>query len=140
MYYRDHSKKTAAYRDWESEALFELGKAAPQAALKELREAFDAEKHVYRMRIVCKYPRQNFLTQKGLLSTKMFDVTNTEKIICDLVFLPKYHVQAFPYGVPNLNVDDKFLLSLNSAKRCSSEDKYEIQIDLWLENFEKYKK
>lgn len=140
MYYKDHSRKTAAYREWESSALFELSKPDAQTALADLRANFDAEKHVYRMQIICKYPRQIFCNQKGLISSKMFDITNVEKILTDLIFLPKYHVQSFPYGCHNLNADDKYLISLNSAKRCSSEEKYEICVTIWIEPFSKYLK
>jgi hypothetical protein len=138
MYYKDHSKKTAAYREWETLAFYELAKPGPQQAFADLRAAFDAEKHVYRMRVVCRYPRSTFITLKGTISSKTFDITNTEKILIDLCFLPKFHVQQPPYGAKNLNVDDKYLFSLNSAKRCSSANNFSIDITIWLEDVAKY--
>lgn len=138
MYYGHRNQKTAECRDWESAFLHELGKSGPQSALKDLREAFVLHKHVYRARIIWHVPRVSFITQKGEISSRSFDVTNTEKPIIDLVFLPKYHVQRPPYGCQNLNVDDKYLMSLNSGKRCSSEDSFAIEVTLWLEDVKKY--
>lgn len=137
MYYL-RGQKTADCRDWETTFLHELSKSGPQLALKELREAFVLHKHVYRMRLIWKVPKASFVTQKGEISSRSFDVTNVEKIITDLTFLPKYHVQRPPQGCSNLNVDDKYLMTLTSGKRCSSNDKYEIQITLWLEEVAKY--
>jgi hypothetical protein len=138
MYAGRRDFKTSACQDWERLFLYELGKSEPQKALQDLREHFVLHQHVYRMRIVWKVPRVSFITQKGEISNRSFDVTNVEKIITDLVFLPKYHVQRPPHGCLNLNADDKHLLTLTSGKRCSSEDKYEIQITLWVEDIKKY--
>lgn len=138
MYYKSRDMKTRECRDWETAFLHELRQPGPQAALKDLREAFVLHKHVYRARIIWKVPRANFVTKEGHLSSRSFDVTNVEKPIIDLIFLPKHHVQLYPHGAPNLNVDDKYLMALTSGKRCSSEEKYEIQVTLWLENIKKY--
>lgn len=138
MYYKTRDIKTRECRDWETAFLHELGKAGPQSALKDLREAFVLHKNVYRMRLIWRSPRADFVTKEGNLSSRTFDVTNVEKNTVDLIFLPKHHVQRPPNGCPNLNVDDKYLMSLTSGKRCSSEDKYEIQITLWLEDIKKY--
>lgn len=138
MYFGRRDQKTTAYRDWEVGFLHELRRPEPQAALKDLREAFVLHTHAYRARIIWYTPRASFLTKEGNLSNRTFDVTNVEKPIIDLIFLPKYHVQPVPYGCKNLNVDDKQLLSLTSGKRCSAEEKYEIEITIWIEELKKY--
>ena len=131
MYYGRRDQKTAAYCDWERAFLHELAKTEPQLALKELREAFDIAKNCYRMRITWHSP--DLLTKDSKLSSRTFDVTNCEKIIVDLLTLPKFHVQ----GTHNLNIDDKYVMTLSSGKRCSTKD-WEIRITIWLELLQKY--
>lgn len=137
MYYGRRDQKTAAYRDWETTFLHELGKAGPQQALADLRNVFDINKHCYRMRITWHAPKSDFITKEGKISSRTFDVTNCEKILLDLICLPKYHVQSAHYGAKNLNIDDKYVLGLSSGKRCGI-GKWEIRVSIWLEELKKY--
>lgn len=134
MYFGRSNGKTSACRDFERLFCYELSKAGPAKALAELRAAFEPGKHCYRMRLLWYSPRATLLTKEGLLSSRAFDVTNVEKQIVDMVFLPSYYAQ----GTPNLNCDDKHLITLLSGKRCSTEDKFEISITIWLEDLQKY--
>lgn len=135
MYCGRRDFKTAAYKAWERDFLYLLNQQEPQRLLAELRNAFIPGKHCYRVRIIWYSPQ--LLTKDGTLSNKTFDVTNVEKALLDLICLPKYHVQEWPYGCPNLNIDDKHVLTLVSGKRGSSAG-WEIGFTIWLEELKKY--
>ena len=63
-------------------------------------------------------------------------MSNIEKTIIDVLFLPKNHVQPYPYGCKNFNVDDKLITRLESAKEPHTEPHYEIHVDVELLTFE----
>lgn len=134
MYFGRSNGKTAACRDFERLFCYELGKTGPSTALAELRAAFQPGKHCYRMRLLWYSPKNILLTKDGALSSRAFDVTNFEKLAVDLVFQPSYFVQ----GAPNLNIDDKHLMTLTSGKRCGSGGGFKIVVTLWIEDLKKY--
>jgi hypothetical protein len=114
-YGRDRRHKTPAAREWEQQVFHALSAKYPQQVLKELREAYLPEKHSWSIRLIAFYP--NFFTKSGNISNKTHDITNWEKPLVDLLFSPRYHDAPYPYGAPNLNCDDRFLVSLYSRKR-----------------------
>lgn len=132
MFYGRSNGHTAAYRDWEMKCFYQLGKAEAQAALTAIREAFDPAKHALMVRMTFLYPRAIFYTKDGMASGRCFDLTNSEKPLLDLICLPKFHIQALPYGCPNLNLDDKHVISLQSRKRISLGTEHSISIQIAL--------
>lgn len=130
MHYRDRRHKTQDYRDWELSALQAINTEYVQNQLKKIREAFDANKHAFAVRFTFLYPSSVLYNKAGQISSRAEDVTNIEKPLLDLLFLPKYHVQSFPYGGPNVNADDKHVLSLTSRKSLSADDKHHIRISI----------
>lgn len=66
--------------------------------------------------IVHVYPKDVFFNKQGKVSAKTFDLSNTEKILLDLI-LNKY-----------MEIDDRFVTVLNSSKIPGAA--YEIRVSL----------
>lgn len=130
MYYRDRRNKTQDYRDWETAAFQAINQPFVQQKLAKIRENFDESKHSFLVRFSFLYPPAVLLTKSGTVSSRAEDLTNIEKPLLDLLFLPKYHVQSPPYGAPNVNVDDKHVIRLTSSKGFSNTDKHFIGISI----------
>lgn len=132
MYGRDHRYKTADYKDWEAQAFWELSEPKPQLALKELREAFDETKHSIKLSLDIYYPQNIFYNTTKTISSKTIDLSNTEKILLDLLCDSKFHSEALPYGCPNLNLNDKHVIELTSKKHPTSQKTYTMVVEIEL--------
>lgn len=128
MYSRDRRYKTADFKDWELAAVQTLAVPTVQKKLKELREYFDAKKHAFVVKFDFQYPANILYNKAGEVSSRAEDLSNIEKGLLDILFLPKYHVQGLPYGCPNINADDKHVLRLISSKTASKDGKHWIKI------------
>lgn len=125
---RDRRYKTKAYKDWEILAFTTLTSEKVQAELQKIREAFIEHKHVFHVEFLFEYA--NLFTKQGKINSKVEDLSNVEKILLDLLFLPKYHIQSYPYGCPNINTDDKYVLKLISEKRWAKSSGTHVVIKL----------
>lgn len=132
MYYRDRRNKTQDYRNWEMSAFQAISSPNVQEKLAQIRSNYSPEKHAFSVRFNYLFPKEKLFTKSGLISSRAEDLTNIEKALLDVLFLPKFHVQAYPYGAPNINADDKNVLSLNSKKSVSSDGKYYIRVSVAL--------
>lgn len=130
MHTRDKSHKTQDYRDWEMAALQAMRAAHVQAQLAKIREAFNPAEHAFAVRFKFKFPAQVLFNKQGLISSRAEDLSNVEKPLLDLIFLPKFHVQPLPWGVPNVNADDKYVLRLTSTKQLSADSSYSIDVQI----------
>jgi len=72
---------------------------------------------------------KEFYNKAGHISSKCFDLTNTEKLLLDLLFDERHHGQA-PYKSPNLSINDKYVTELISKKCYGPEDCVLITIEL----------
>jgi hypothetical protein len=115
MYSRDKRFKTSRYKQFEMDFIMQMRRPEIQAKLRECREYFDQDKHVYHVEMHFYF--KGFYNKQGGLSARCEDLSNVEKPILDLLFLGKTHVQCAPWGCPNLNVDDKYVTRLVSEKR-----------------------
>lgn len=129
-YYRDKRHKTQDFRDWELAAINAFALPAVQQKLQRVRDAFDAQRHGFIVRFKYMYPKSVLFNKQGQISSRAEDLSNIEKPLLDVLFLPKYHVQSFPWGCPNVNADDKYVLRLNSSKTISPNDGHYIQISI----------
>ena len=129
-YGRDRRHKTQDYRDWELAAVNALASPNVQQRLQQLREAFDSSKHAFVVRINFMYPADVLFNKQGQISSRAEDLSNIEKPLLDVVFLPKYHVQSFPWGCPNVNADDKYVLGLSSRKTLSPNNNHYIELQI----------
>ena len=116
MYYGDGRTKTQAARDWSYQIFHRLSQEAIAKSLAELRSYFETDKHSYQVDFVVTYPKDKFYTKKGSISARTMDLSNWEKPLIDLIFLPKYFDKEPPYGCKNLNIDDKYITKLSSSK------------------------
>lgn len=132
MYYRDRRHKTQDYRDWELAVLNAINVSNVQQKLQQIREAFDEKRHSFLVKLTFMYPRSTLLNKQGTISSRAEDLTNVEKPLVDILFLPKYHVQPFPSGAKNINADDKHILRLVSSKQISPNEKFFIKVQIAL--------
>ena len=130
MYYRNRSMKTSAALDWSHTVLHHLGFEENAVILEELRDHFDPEQHMYAIDLEFYYPKELLITKKRTLSSKAHDLSNIEKPLIDLIFLPTYFNKPSPYGAKNLNIDDKFISDLSSKKRPSDEHRIIVNITI----------
>lgn len=130
MYYRDRSVKTTEARHWTYEVFDVLNQSENQEKLENLRNFFEKKKHAYCVELIAYYPEELYYTKAGDMSSRTFDISNWEKPLIDLIFLPKYHKQTAPNGCPNLNVDDRYLKKMSSLKLPSDTHKIYIKIQI----------
>ena len=130
MFYRDRRHKTQDYRDWEVAAIMAINTPYVQQQLAKIRESFDENKHSFVVRFSFFYPPSVLLTKSGNVSSRAEDLTNVEKPLLDLLFLPKYHVQTPPYGAQNINTDDKHVVRLTSGKAISKDSKHYTHVSI----------
>lgn len=130
MSYRDKRYKTKEAQDWSHTVLHHLSQKENKKKLKELRDYFDPKKHAYKLDLTFYYPKEILHTKDGRISAKSHDISNVEKPLIDLLFLPKYFDEKPPYGAENLNVDDKYLVDMTSRKRAAETHGIEIDIEI----------
>lgn len=114
MYNRDRRHKSQAYKDWEISAFNCLQHPKVAIELQELRLAFNPDEHVFSVQFIFNFPE--LFNKAGSISSRVEDLSNIEKPLLDVLFLPKVHVQPFPHGALNINCDDKYVIELNSKK------------------------
>ena len=130
MHSRDKRHKTAVYKQWERSILEELNRPLIQQQLKKFRESFVEGQHEVWLILRSFYPKAKLINQQNDISSRAEDLTNWEKPLVDLLFLPKFHVQPFPYGAPNCNTDDKRITKMKSSKEVSPDDNSSVQVTL----------
>lgn len=126
LYYARQKVKTTEARQWSAKIMYQLSNEENLLKLKDLREYFDPSKHYYSISLNFYYPKSKLFTKKGQLSAKAHDLSNIEKPIIDLIFLPVYFDKEVPLGCENLNIDDKYILKLKSEKKICTDDEYHI--------------
>lgn len=118
---RKHGKRKEA-REWEHKVNWELQKYD----FSELRNSFDAKKHALKVTITFYY--SNFFTKSGKLNSKIYDLSNCEKPLLDLLLNPVNFGPA-PFMSPNLNIDDCKVVELLCYKRPGN-DSVAIKIEV----------
>lgn len=121
MYNAGNSRlgKTGAAQDWTLNAFYAL--SAHEAQFKIMREAFDPLLNYYSVRLIAYYPEAQFVAKGKGISQRTHDLSNFEKPLIDLMFLPRHCDFNAPYGFQNLCIDDKYVGELYSCKRATSE-------------------
>lgn len=130
MYCKNRSWKTAEYNTWSAAFFHKLDVEENVQIMEDLREFFNPKKHGYSIDLKFYYPKDTLFTKKGTLSSRAHDLSNVEKPLIDLLFLPVYFDKCSPYGCKNLNIDDKFIYELSSKKLPAKEYKIEINISI----------
>lgn len=122
FYYGDkrHGIREEA-KDWQHGILTELAKDINKQILQNLKSTFDKSIHGYKVDITYAAPASTFYTKKGEVSSRQIDLSNCEKSLIDLLFIPKYNGA---YGAVNFDIDDKWIMELSSRKTISPDDDY----------------
>ena len=115
MYYNDKRHgKTKAALTWSEEVLYGLKKYAPE--IEKLTALFDSKKHVYTVHFIMNAPVDFYYNKAGEISARLIDVSNFEKPLLDLIFLPKFFGTNYPKQAINFNADDRYVRKLTSEK------------------------
>lgn len=122
FYYGDkrHGIREEA-KDWQHSVLAELAKDTNKQIMENLKAAFDEKTQGFKVSIIYAAPSSTFYTKTGGVSSRQIDLSNCEKSLIDLLFIPKYNGA---YGASNLNIDDKWLMELSSKKTISTDENY----------------
>lgn len=99
-------------------------------AMELLHSNFDASRHGFHIELTCFYPQEQFKAKAGNISSKTQDITNWEKPLVDLLFLDKYSFSQAPFGIQNIRIDDKFIVSMLSQKKSWAADRTKIEIQI----------
>ena len=122
--------KTVEAKEWSYSILVALALKENKKKLKELRQYFDPLKHVYKVDLTFFYPKHILYTKEGRVSGRAHDLSNIEKPLIDLVFLPRYYDLPSPYGAKNLNIDDRYITHLVSKKIAGKSSKIKVSIKI----------
>lgn len=130
LYYGNAKIKTQAARDWSYKIFHQLSSPEDSKKFEVLRKSFDPKKHGYYVTMTHYFPESVFYTKSGEISARTQDITNVEKPLVDLLFLSKYFDKRPPYGMENLNIDDKHLLTCVSNKLPINGDEFKIEVEI----------
>jgi hypothetical protein len=133
-YYGKGFIKTSKAREWALDIFYRLSTPENEQAFKDLREAFDPKKHGFTFHMTAYYPKSQFLTKQGHISNKLFDVSNVEKGLIDLFTLPKHALSPSPLGCQNLQIDDRYIVELQSRKKASESEIPYIVVQIGIVN------
>lgn len=108
-------------KDWQYRILTELASDANKQIVRGLKEKFNSNIHGYKVSITYAAPPETFYNKKGGVSSRQIDLSNCEKSLIDLLFIPKYNGV---YNAENFNIDDKWIMELSSKKTISTDEAY----------------
>lgn len=128
MFHKNRSWTTKEYKDWSAQVFFKL--ANYEKTFEDLRNFFDPKKHGFAIDLKFYYPSNILYTKSGSLSARAHDISNIEKPLIDLLFLPTFFEKSVPYGCKNLNIDDKFIIDMRSKKLPAEEHRIDIEIQV----------
>ncbi len=127
MFCRDKRHKTIEAQEWSCSVLVALASKENRKKLKQLRDHFDPKQHVYKVELTFFYPKHVLYTKDGPISARAHDLSNIEKPLLDLLFLPAFYDR---YNCKNLNIDDKYITHLVSKKCVGKSFKIKINIHI----------
>ena len=130
MFCRDKRHKTIEAQEWSCSVLVALALKENKKKLKELRQYFDPLKHVYKVDLTFFYPKHVLYRKDEGISARAHDLSNVEKPLIDLVFLPMFYDRPSPYGAKNLNIDDKYITDLRSRKRVGKDFRIRVTLNI----------
>ena len=130
MFCRDKRHKTIEAQEWSCSVLVALALKENKKKLKALRQYFDPKKHVYKVDLTFFYPKHVLFRKDGGISARAHDLSNVEKPLIDLVFLPMFYDRPSPYGAKNLNIDDKYIVDLRSRKRVCKDFRIRVTLNI----------
>ena len=130
MFCRDKRHKTIEAQEWSCSVLVALALKENKKKIKELRQYFDPKKHVYKVDLTFFYTKHVLHKKEGGISARAHDLSNVEKPLIDLIFLPMFYDRPSPYGAKNLNIDDKYITDLRSRKRVGKDFRIRVTLNI----------
>lgn len=125
-YYRNRSIKRREAVEWEHTIIEHLRNKEYQDKIEEFRNLFSPSKHSIEIHIKLQYPKELLYTKKHQISSKSFDISNTEKPLIDVIFLSKYSTKTSR----NLEIDDKYITKMIVEKVAGKDHLITINIKL----------
>lgn len=112
-------------KEWTYAVNWELAKHSSQ--FESLKNQFNPKIHGLSVSFLFIY--KEFFNKSGSISSKIYDLTNCEKLLLDLIVDSAHHGPA-PYKSPNLNINDKHVIELISRKTSGSADEIVVEIKI----------
>jgi hypothetical protein len=132
MYYATRKVITSEARDWQHDVIYAASAPGITDLLTAFSAQFDPKQHSISFSMVWNVPVSEFFTKGGTISGHVYDLSNIEKPLLDLLMLPRFHGNNPPQTFKNMNLDDKFVTKLHSEKRPVLGQKHNIEISFEL--------
>ena len=135
-YYKNR-QLTKEARTWRSDFLLLLQKPEVLQQIQSLKQQWNSTKHVLSVSYDFFYPSKILLTKKGEISRRSMDLTNIEKLIQDNLFESRYNGREIDgVIIENFDIDDKFIVCLQSRKLAHNQEYHEVLITVELLSLE----
>lgn len=130
-YYKYNKTLNKKAREYRSDLLHQL--TAHRAAMDLFSSQFDKNRHAIACSIAFMMPKDQYIAKSSdEISHRSGDIDNNNKLMLDFIFNEKYYGKPMgTYTSYNLNIDDKFIVALNTSKGTNDliED-YELRISV----------
>ena len=131
-YYKNR-QLTQEARTWREDFLLQLQTPEALQQIQSLKQAWNSQKHALSVSYDFFYPYNLLLTKKGEVSKRSMDLTNIEKLVQDNLFEHRYNGREIDgIIIENFDIDDKFIVSLQSRKLGHNLPHHEILITVRL--------
>jgi len=133
-YHKRSFTRTTECRAWGDRILGQISSSKDlQQGFKAFRKYFCPKSHGIAVELLFHIPHNIYFTKSGTLKLQKKDLSNIEKLLIDLIYDKRFNdrfVDSMP--VSNLNLDDKYNISLHSAQVPS--ESYFIDVSLTVVN------
>ena len=131
-YYKNR-QLTQEARKWREDFLLQLQQPEVLQQIQLLKQAWNSKEHALLVSYDFFYPYNLLLTKKGEVSKRSMDLTNIEKLVQDNLFESRYNGREIDgVIIENFDIDDKFIVSLQSRKLGHNLPHHEILITVQL--------
>ena len=127
-YYKNR-QLTQEARTWREDFLLQLQQPKVLQQIQSIKQAWNSKEHALSVSYDFFYPYNLLLTKKGEVSKRSMDLTNIEKLVQDNLFEHRYNGREIDgVIIENFDIDDKFIVSLQSRKLGHNLPHHEILI------------
>lgn len=122
-YYKKTFNMTKECRDWRKTVIRALKAPENQSVMDSIRDIFVPDIHGVVAKINYGIVYTSYFTVKGDVSAKSMDLSNVEKLLIDIIFDERFFTRG---EIRNCNINDKYILRLNSEKNPSLSSSIEV--------------
>lgn len=132
MYYHKDGKaiRRQEARNWAYAIFEQLLSPYNASQISKFKDHFKSSSMAIKLSLTVFYQKSKLFNKGGSISSQSMDCSNFEKPLIDLMFDKRYSTRKPPEGAPNLELDDKYILELNSHKRVSLTGKTYMVVEL----------